>query len=91
MDRPAGLKAVFVQQYARLVLDDPNGVDDRHLARYVMHVASDRKAASGQTTSGALGISRFKRITNDWQPFNMITSMSREELEANPPPFVSVP
>ncbi len=88
---PHSVKVVFVQQYARLILDNPKGVDDRNLARYVMHIASDHKNIKWQTVEGALGISRFKRITKDWQPFNMITGISREELRKNPPPFISIP
>ena len=86
------VKAVFVQVYARLIVDDPSKPDDRHLARYLLHVASDHKTIDGLTTlTGDLGISRYKRVTNDWQPYNMMTYITREELDKNPPPFVSKP
>ena len=84
-------KAVFVQLYLRLAVQNPNLPDDRHLANYVAHIGSDYKNSS-YITLGDVGISRFKKITNDWQPFNLITGgISKAELEANPPPFVSAP
>lgn len=84
-------KAVFVQLYLRLAVQNPNLPDDRHLANYVAHIGSDYKNSS-YITLGDVGISRFKKITNDWQPFNLITGgITKAELEANPPPFVSVP
>ncbi len=85
------IKACVWQQYMRLVVDDKSKPDDRHLARYVAHLGSDRKEYDGKQMWN-IGISRFKRVTNDWQPFNLCQGiMSKEELEANPPPFVSVP
>jgi hypothetical protein len=84
-------KAIFIQQYARLVVDDPNGPDDRHLARYLIHMGSDRKEKDG-TQLWNIGISRFKRVTNDWQPFNLFQGpQTKAEIEANPPPFMSIP
>lgn len=88
---PTTAKAIVWQIYMRLVVDDPNKPDDRHLARYVAHTGTDRKDYDG-TQMWNIEISRFKRITNDWQPFNLCNGiMSKAELEANPPPFVSVP
>lgn len=79
------------QMYLRLVVDDDQLPDDRHLARYVAHTGSDRKEYNGDQLWD-MGISRFKRVTNEWQPFNFCTGiMTFAELEANPPPFTSVP
>ena len=89
---PHEVKAVFVQVYARLMVEDDKLPDDRHLARYVMHVASDCKQSNGITCpSGDLGMSMFKRVTTDWQPYNMLTNMTWDELSQNPPPFTSQP
>ncbi len=84
-------RAVYVQAYMRLVVENPDLPDDRHLANYVAHIASDTKNAEG-VTLGDIGISRYKRITNEWQSFNFLTGgITREELESNPPPFSTVP
>lgn len=87
------LKAIFVQQYMRLIKDDPDGVDDRHLARFVGHVASDYKDVNGQTPGdkGDNMIGRYKRITNDWQPFNALSVLDYNTFLTYPPPFQSYP
>ncbi len=85
------IKAMIFQVYMRLAVDDESLPDDRHLARYVAHTGSDRKEYDGKQLWN-MGISRFKRVTNDWQPFNLTQGiLTFEELEANPPPFTSVP
>jgi hypothetical protein len=89
---PAGGKAVFIQMYARLIVEPGQSIDDRHLARYVVHVAADSRTANWNNAGGDIGVSRNKRITNDWQPINFITGgITKEQLIANPPPFTSVP
>ena len=85
------VKAIFVQQYARLIVEDPALPDDRDAANFVMHVASDHKNETGQTVEGATGISKFKKVTKDWQSFNMITGITEQELRSNPPPFSLTP
>ncbi len=76
----------------RLVVDDPSKKKDIDLARYVVHVGSDIKEPDGKTKQGDIGISKHKRVTKDWQPFNFITGgITKAELLANPPPFVSQP
>jgi len=92
----ATMKAVYVGVYARLVLIDPNGVDDRHLARYLIHCASDSKDASGLTLggAGAAGISKYKLIpqNGDWMPMNFIDGdITRTEFDTNPPSFITTP
>ncbi len=93
-------KAIVWQMYMRLVVEDENLPDDRHLARYVAHTGTDRKIWAQDPKDGVwkwmqlwnIEISRFKRITSDWQPFNLCNGiMSKAELEANPPPFTSIP
>lgn len=41
LERPGDIKAVHIAVWARLVKDDPNGPDDRHLARYTLQVGGD--------------------------------------------------
>jgi hypothetical protein len=86
------VKAIYGGVYMRLVKKNPNGVDDRHLARYVAHVASDMKDANGHGGSG-FGPGRYKMIpqNGDWMPINFITKISRTELDNNPPPFPTQP
>ena len=90
---PAGAKAIYVQAYMRLIVDtknNPNGIDDRHLAKFVNHISGDYKNSSG-ITLGDYGMSRWKKITNNWESQNFLTGMTKAELEANPPPFSLVP
>jgi len=88
------LQAIFGTVYLRLVVDDPNKPDDRNLANYVGHVSSDARSNNGTTYIGDLGISRYKKITNDWQPFNFYVyknKPSKTEIAQNPPPMVLQP
>lgn len=89
------VKALFGQAYMRLIVEDPSKPDDRHLANFVAHIASDIYLGScgGQPCYiSDTGISRYKRITNEWQPLNFFSGINtKAELEANPPPFWSEP
>jgi len=88
---PRPVKAVYTEVYMRLVVENPALPDDRDVAHYVAHISSDTKNEVGYTL-GDIGISRYKKITNDWQPFNFLTGgITKEELQANPPPFSTVP
>ena len=85
-------KAVLVTMYARLALVDAALPDDRSNARYVIHMSADKKETSGLTVQGDIGISRWKRVTSDWQPFNFLTwGWSKAEFTATNPPVVSTP
>ncbi|WP_406609389.1 hypothetical protein [Agarivorans sp. JK6] len=84
--RIAGVISVVA---ARLVLDDPEGPDNRDQAQYLMSVGSDYwldKQAGWQqwTTNGDVGIGRFSRISNDWQWFTMHTLSQQQLTEALP-------
>ncbi len=92
------IKAIYVGQYARVVLIDPNDIDDRHLSNFVIHVSSDIKSEDGTMVPGyemygAGGISRYKKIpTNgDWMPCNYLGGVTESELNSNPPPFMTAP
>ncbi len=85
------MDALYGVAFMRLIVEDTNEVDDRHLANYVAHVSSDKSVWSPYAYVGDLGMSRYKKITNDWQPFNFMTETTKEELEANPPPFPTTP
>ncbi len=61
---------------ARLVVDPSAGVDDRHLANYIMWVGADWYPADSRWSSNpgwipAVGASRRVKLTNDWQSICM--------------------
>ncbi|MDO5083212.1 hypothetical protein EII34_07190 [Arachnia propionica] len=75
---PSDIKAVHVRVFTRLVLDDPNGPDDRHLAKYALQVGADYYPEVGSTVNDAdllmkgqgkwfpgVGISRAVQVTNE--------------------------
>jgi len=83
---PDDIKAIYGECSVRLIKDDPNGSDDRHLANFVTHISSDRRLDG--VYKGDMGISRYKKVTNEWQPINFLSGgITRAELETNPPPF----
>ncbi len=93
------IKAVFFTFFARLIKIDPNGIDDFQMADFVVHQASDIKAADGTQPEccpgrGLGGISRYKTIpkNGDWMPCNFLEGfITKAELDANPPPFPTTP
>ncbi len=84
---------VFATYEARLILDDPQGVDDRDMARFVADVGFDvwRRIDSvwqpDYSQNHDLGISRFKFVTKEWRRFFMTTDISLSDLQQNPPPM----
>ncbi len=93
---PGQMRAYYTCSWCRLVLVDPNGVDDRHLARYIWHICGDAKEASGVSAcfSDIGGISKYKLVpqNGDWAAVNMIVGkLTKAEFMANPPPFPTTP
>ncbi len=87
----ADIAGVWVSIEARLVKDDPAGVDNRGKVRWMMSAGADywqdRETPWDQwKTNGDVGIGRFRWITKDWQAYNMHT-LTDEQLRANPPPL----
>ena len=84
---------VFTTYEARLILDDEQGADDRHLARYVADADCtvwkriDSVWEPDFSENHDLGFGRFKYVTNDWQCFNFVTDISLSDLQQNPPPL----
>jgi len=85
--------------YARLILDDPKGPDDRDNAHLLAAGAGDwyKDAATGSgnnqisgETVTYMGYSRFKYVTKEWQLFGW-TSLSEAQIRANPPPIIGLP
>jgi len=95
----AGVVGYATCCYARLILDNPAGTDDRHLAHLLLGCAGDYYYNIGVTnpqwpdTVNPIGYSRFKYVTNDWQLFSFYTgkspwaTISEAQLRANPPPY----
>ena len=98
--------AVFVTLQARLVVDRRDRPDDRETSRYLVQVGADYYPdAKTQVAAFApvafnpgIGLSRFKRVTSDWQAFNFATidvgvqdpggaAISVAELRGAPPPL----
>jgi hypothetical protein len=91
--------AVVVTFESRLVLDDPQGPDDRASAKYLFHVGADYYPGDTQTVlMPSVAISRSKLISSDWKAFNMTTfsdvgsqepggGITQAQLRANPPPI----
>ena len=84
----------FVTVKARLILDDPEGIDDRGIAKYVLSVGGDwwlsLTAQWDQwTTNADMGIGRFRFVNSEWKSFNMY-SVPKDTLINNPPPFIDV-
>jgi hypothetical protein len=85
------VEGCFVTLQCRLILDDPNGVDDRREARYLMSVGGDWwESLTAQwdnwTTNRDMGIGRFRFVTTEWRGYNMI-SLTESQVRENPPPY----
>ena len=99
---PATYLAIASCFYARLILDNPAGTDDRASAHVLAAGAGDyyesQAVADGmvaKTVGGnvnPMGYSRFKYVTNDWQlfAFYSIRTLSETALRANPPPIIGL-
>ncbi len=85
------VKGAYVTVRARLILDDPEGIDDRESARYVMGVGGDwweslTAVWDNWTTNADMGIGRFRFVSSEWKSFNMI-SLPADTVRKYPPPF----
>lgn len=97
LSNPADIRAVFVSMDTRLILDNPNGVDDRASAKLLTNVGADYwpdKASINNSWSYAPGIGqgRFILATKDWRKATMIVPNGRfgatmQEMITNPPPL----
>ena len=83
----AGVVAVYS---ARVIMDDPNGVDERHLARYLASAGADywldRYVGAYPGTVRDVGIGKARYLTSDWMTLTMSTLPLRK-LEKHPPPI----
>jgi hypothetical protein len=86
------MAGIFTTVQARLILDDSAGPDDRSQARYLLSVGADywrsldAQWAADWSANGDVAIGRFRYVTAVWQSYSM-TTLSADELAANPPPL----
>ncbi|QCX00380.1 hypothetical protein FGM00_09740 [Aggregatimonas sangjinii] len=89
---PDDIDAVWSAVDARLILENPDGVDERDSARLMMSVGADYwldlSAPWDQwTTNGDIFIGRFRYMTSEWQRFHAHT-LTEEQIEKGLlPPF----
>lgn len=96
---PKDVQAVLAIMEARLVLDDPQGLDQRDQASYLLGLAGDYwldipVGLSSPSTRGLIGGGRFKHVSSEWRTFAFMTledgnphALSEAQLRANPPPL----
>lgn len=93
-----GLASCF---FARRILDNGAGTDDRASCRILGACAGDYYIDAATSAGGPklvgktlspMGYSRLKYMTNDWQMFAFYTThlLSEAQIRANPPPFIGV-
>jgi hypothetical protein len=86
---PSDIAGVVSMYSARVIVDDPNGVDERHLARYLASAGADywldRYVGAGPGTVADVGIGKARYLTPQWTTFTMST-LSLHRLEKHPPP-----
>lgn len=86
---PHDIGGVITSVNARLVLDNPQQIDDRSQAKYLLSMGADywttltAKWDNWKTNADA-GIGRFKYVTPEWQTFNM-TTLSPAQLRRYSP------
>ena len=79
---------VLVLAYSQLVLNEPNGVDDRKYARFLFGIGADWYPPKDRTDIifyPSVGVSRHKYVTTEPQ-LHVMHTMTEAEFRANPPP-----
>jgi hypothetical protein len=73
---------------ARLIKDDPTGIDDRNIAQFLVNVGADyypSATGAGRENNPSIGGSRFKYVTAAWRSF-AFTTLPYAQLVSDPPP-----
>jgi hypothetical protein len=73
---------------ARLILNNPDGPDDRAAASFVMDIGADpypTTTGPGIENNPNIGMGKFKLVQTEWRSFSMST-LTQSELAQNPPP-----
>lgn len=94
---PANYVGFATCYYARKVLHDAGGTDDRDDCRILADTAGDwwitpTAQWDNFTTNWPIGYNRFKYLSNDWQliGFYSTSTISESQIRANPPPFIGL-
>lgn len=85
---PDDVADILVLCYSRLVLDNPNGVDDRKHARFLFSVGADWLPPADRrdvTMYPSVGASRHKYVEIE-PTLHVMHTMTEAEFKANPPP-----
>lgn len=86
---PSDIEGVVSMYSARVITDDPSGVDERHLARYLASAGADywldRHVGAGPGTVADVGIGKARYLTPTWMTLTMST-LSLHRLVRHPPP-----
>ncbi len=88
---PTDIKGILVAIEARLILDNPSGIDDREYSKYILSAGADYwKNLSAfwspdLSNNGDVGIGRFKKVTKYWRTF-YVHSIKSEDFEKFPIP-----
>jgi hypothetical protein len=86
-DDVAGVVSIYS---ARVIMDDPSGVDERHLARYLASAGADywldRYVGAAPGTVRDVGIGKARYLGPEWLTLTMST-LSLRDLEKHPPPL----
>jgi hypothetical protein len=87
---PGDIAGVVSMYSARVIMDDPNGVDERHLARYLASAGADywrdQHVGAGPGTVDDVGIGKARYLTSSWLTLTMST-LSLHRLDKYPPPI----
>ena len=87
---PHDVAGVVCIYSARVIMDDPYGVDERHLARYLASAGADywldRYVGASPGTVRDVGIGKARYLTPDWLTLTMST-LSLRKLQKHPPPI----
>lgn len=73
---------------ARLVLNNPSGIDDRGIASFLFETGADpypTTTGAGIENNPSIGNGKFKYVETAWRSFSMST-ISEQQLAVNPPP-----
>jgi len=86
IDNP-DVEHVAVSITARIALQNPQGVDDRDKAKYLIGIGVDHRwqSGNGPIIQGVL-MSRHRYLTNEWQTFTM-HSICPDMIEVEKPPI----
>jgi hypothetical protein len=86
---PADIAGVVSLYSARVIMDDPAGPDERHLARYLASGGADywldKTVGAAPGTSADVGIGKARYLGPDWLTLSMSTLPLRELEKSSPP------